>query len=494
MTSKYETSDEMDSMQMASNYLDPKKAEENDFPQLSQSLPKSCELPSLDIYPLENEDSMMNVAFPSNTGSLPDLTNLQCLSPLAASNDMEDHKITSSSNPQNSTQAFVGNYSFPFFPQQQFTQVIDSGINEVGMAPSSISVEQNMEKGSSQHSSCGPSPSPSLQHHHHYDQNILGMSGSNSRSHGHQHGFNTLKQQLRYNQPTRDDLMQMTMEGLTKETRGLSLNNYSQKPEFDVYSQKDLYLMSHQISGDQIGMLCQNSVGLQNSRTPADHSCSAPASPIAHSFPTVEYSEPGYNLSLSKSPFTDSNYHFQQQHQQTRFPQQQQLQQINEFNKTSEQEKHLSLFADSTSPGFGTNQVSHASSVAGYVDTLVESNDNSAEHMEETTFPFPDLFTQDLICNPDNLDMALEFYNMVSSGPGSQLQSPSFLSASNAVSSNFNTAHIPTCIPDIVLTELNILSMIQVYDEQITSQLILLHTSLMLASLIGLTPLTFAFY
>ncbi|XP_022244583.1 CREB-regulated transcription coactivator 1-like isoform X2 [Limulus polyphemus] len=444
MTSKYDTSDEMDSMQMASNYLDPKKAEENVFPQLSQSLPKSSEMPAVDIYPLENEDSMMHIALPSNTGSLPDLTNLQCLSPLAAPNDMEDRRISSSSSLQNSTQAFIGNCPFPFFPQQQLTQVI-------GLVPSSINVEPGREQGSSQHSNCGPSPSPSSRHHHHYGQNILGMVGSSSRSHSHQHGFHTLKQQLRYNQPTRHDLMQMTMEGLTKGTRGLSLSNYSQKPELDVYSQKDPYLMSHQTSGNQIGMLCQNSVGLQNSRIPADHSCSAPASPIAHSFPTVEYSELGYNLSLSKNPFTDSDYHFQQHHQQTRSPQQQ-LEQIDMFNKTSDQGKHLPMFADSTSPGFGTNQISHATSVAGYVDTPVESGDNSAEDMEGTTFPFPDFFTQDLICNPNSLDMALEFYDMDSSCPGSELQSPSFLSTSNAVSSNFNTTHTPTSIPDIVLT------------------------------------------
>ncbi|ESO89638.1 hypothetical protein LOTGIDRAFT_164942 [Lottia gigantea] len=63
-------------------YWDPKK--------LAQSRPKSCEVPNINIYPSQEQDTgVPNIPISNNTGSLPDLTVLHFPSPLATPLDVD---------------------------------------------------------------------------------------------------------------------------------------------------------------------------------------------------------------------------------------------------------------------------------------------------------------------------------------------------------------------------------------------------------------------
>ncbi|XP_022241775.1 CREB-regulated transcription coactivator 3-like isoform X2 [Limulus polyphemus] len=435
---------EMDYAQLSSNVCDPKKQQEdNILSHLSQSLPKSSEIPDVDIYPLVDESSLMHIAMSSNTGSLPDLTNLQFPSPLATPIDIEDHTgtlITSPYNSRSSPQTMSGNLSSTLSPTQQHTHAIETGLSEVGLTPLTPVVGHSGDRGGSRHSSPGPSPSPSSRHRHHHNQNILVIGGGSSRSRGHQHVSHTLKQQ-----------------GLAKETKGLSLNNYSsQQSELGVYLEQQAYsASSHNIYGNKPEALSQISMGLYHNSGPSDHSCSAPTSPVAHSISPVDSPGLGFSLPLNKSPFTDTNYYFQQHHQQAKSLQQQ-LEQIKMLNEATEQTDQLSVFSDNNSPGIGNIPMSHTSSGSGYAAVDVRSSGKSETLVEGTKFLYPDVLAQDMMSNQDTLEMAIQLYGMDSSGSDTHLQSPSFLSTSNVLSSSHpptpKTPQTPTSIPDIVLT------------------------------------------
>ncbi|XP_022253081.1 CREB-regulated transcription coactivator 3-like isoform X2 [Limulus polyphemus] len=435
LSQKKGLSNEKDSTQTSSNVWDPRKQPENNIlPSLSQSLPKSGEVPSIDVYPLDDESSLMHIAMSNNTGSLPDLTNLQFPSPLATPIDIEDHTgalVSSSYSPRNSPQAISGNFPSSLSPQQQHVHIIGPEINEVGLTlPSSSG-----ERGGSRHSSPGPSPSPSSRHRHHHNQNMLVIGSGSSRSRGHQHGSHTLKQQ-----------------GMSKETKGLSLNTYTQQTKLGVYPEQQAYPTSCDSYGNRSGTLSQVSIGLYHSNGPLDHSCSAPTSPVAHSVSPVDSCELGSNLSLSKSPFTDTDYYFQQ-HQQPATTLQQQQEQVKMLNETAEQKDQISILADNISSG--NSPMSQTTSGIGYVD-VVRLFDKKAELVEGTKLLYPDVFAQGLLGDQETLEMAIQFYGMVSSGSEAYIQSPPFLSSSNVLPSNHpttpKTPQTPTSIPDIVLT------------------------------------------
>ncbi|XP_077988889.1 CREB-regulated transcription coactivator 1-like isoform X2 [Glandiceps talaboti] len=76
---------------------DPKKVH---LLQSSQSRPRSCEVPGINIYP-SDQDSGAHIPISNNTGSLPDLTNLHFPSPLATPLDAEDQTSNSLANTAN---------------------------------------------------------------------------------------------------------------------------------------------------------------------------------------------------------------------------------------------------------------------------------------------------------------------------------------------------------------------------------------------------------
>ncbi|XP_078658221.1 CREB-regulated transcription coactivator 1-like isoform X9 [Branchiostoma floridae x Branchiostoma belcheri] len=72
--------------QLGQKPWDPKKHQ-----QVGTGRPKSCEVPGISIYPsAEQETNHPHIPISNNTGSLPDLTNLQFPSPLATPLDVED--------------------------------------------------------------------------------------------------------------------------------------------------------------------------------------------------------------------------------------------------------------------------------------------------------------------------------------------------------------------------------------------------------------------
>ncbi|XP_052277227.1 CREB-regulated transcription coactivator 1-like isoform X3 [Dreissena polymorpha] len=74
---------------------DPKKMDEfDDFHQnyQLQQRPKSCEVPNINIYPSAEQELQVHIPISSNTGSLPDLTNIQFPSPLQTPLDLEEQQ------------------------------------------------------------------------------------------------------------------------------------------------------------------------------------------------------------------------------------------------------------------------------------------------------------------------------------------------------------------------------------------------------------------
>lgn len=205
--------------------------------------------------------------------------------------------------------------------------------------------------------------------------------------------------------------------------------------------------------GNKPEALSQISAGLYHNSGPSDHSCSAPTSPVAHSISPVDSPGLGVSLPLSKSPFTDTNYYFQ--HHQAKSLQQQ-LEQIKMLNEISEQNDPLSVFRDNSSPSIGNIPTSHTSSGSGYAAVDLRSSGKSETLVEGTKFLYPDVLAQGMIGDMDTLEMAIQLYGMGSSRLDTQLQSPSFLSTSNVLSSSHpptpKTPQTPTSIPDIVLT------------------------------------------
>ncbi|XP_050401130.2 CREB-regulated transcription coactivator 1 isoform X2 [Patella vulgata] len=69
---------------MQRGYWDPKK--------LAQSRPKSCEVPNINIYPSQDQDSGIHIPISNNTGSLPDLTVLHFPSPMVTPLDVDEQQ------------------------------------------------------------------------------------------------------------------------------------------------------------------------------------------------------------------------------------------------------------------------------------------------------------------------------------------------------------------------------------------------------------------
>ncbi|XP_014786709.1 CREB-regulated transcription coactivator 1 isoform X2 [Octopus bimaculoides] len=79
---------EENSVQDNMKYWDPKK--------LGQVRPKSCEVPNINIYPSQEQDSGVHIPISNHAGSLPDLSVLQFPSPLATPLDEEEQNFASS--------------------------------------------------------------------------------------------------------------------------------------------------------------------------------------------------------------------------------------------------------------------------------------------------------------------------------------------------------------------------------------------------------------
>ncbi|GIY14471.1 CREB-regulated transcription coactivator 1 [Caerostris extrusa] len=156
------------------NMVDGNAMHENDqqqFVSLQQSRPKSCEVPGINIYPSQDESGSIHVPISSNTGSLPDLTNLHIPPPLMTPLDVEDQTglvnsgVQMHHSPPNTTTLSPSSL-------QHQTRILGSSLSGGTLITTSSG-------GGSRHSSPGPSPSPpSRRRHHHNLTNLVIGSGS----------------------------------------------------------------------------------------------------------------------------------------------------------------------------------------------------------------------------------------------------------------------------------------------------------------------------
>ncbi|GIY30013.1 CREB-regulated transcription coactivator 1 [Caerostris darwini] len=167
------------------SYWDPKKQQ---FVPLQQSRPKSCEVPGINIYPSQDESGSIHVPISSNTGSLPDLTNLHIPPPLMTPLDVEDQTglvnsgVQMHHSPPNTTTLSPSSL-------QHQTRILGSSLSGGTLITTSSG-------GGSRHSSPGPSPSPSSRRRHHHNLTNLVIGSGSPRHHGYQH--TVLQHQVRY--------------------------------------------------------------------------------------------------------------------------------------------------------------------------------------------------------------------------------------------------------------------------------------------------------
>ncbi|KAF8793758.1 CREB-regulated transcription coactivator 1 like protein [Argiope bruennichi] len=168
------------------SYWDPKKQQL--VPTLQQSRPKSCEVPGINIYPSQDESGSVHVPISSNTGSLPDLTNLHFPPPLTTPLDVEDQTGLVNSCVQ-----------MPHSPPNTSTLSPSSLQHQTHILGTSLSggtLITTSPSGGSRHSSPGPSPSPSSRRRHHHNLTNLVIGSGSPRHHGYQH--TVLQNQVRY--------------------------------------------------------------------------------------------------------------------------------------------------------------------------------------------------------------------------------------------------------------------------------------------------------
>ncbi|GFW92024.1 CREB-regulated transcription coactivator 1 [Trichonephila clavipes] len=221
------------------SYWDPKKQQ---LIPLQQSRPKSCEVPGINIFPSQDESGSVHVPISSNTGSLPDLTNLHFPPPLTTPLDAEDQTGLANScvqmphSPPNTTTLSPSSL-------QHQTHILGTSLSGGTLITTSTG-------GGSRHSSPGPSPSPSSRRRHHHNLTNLVIGSGSPRHHGYQH--TVLQQQVRYkpqghnhhhhhhhHHHQHQNRSWINMEGLTMDTNALSLETYPQQtPQFGIYPQQ----------------------------------------------------------------------------------------------------------------------------------------------------------------------------------------------------------------------------------------------------------------
>lgn len=189
------------------------------------SRPKSCEVPGITIYPTQEDLNAPHHHIPisSNTGSLPDLTNLDFPAPLTTPIDAEDQTVIQPGSPyslQNSPQSPHSSTLSP--PPSTLTSQHMSGNvllqpgpggggggTIVGVNNNSV-VVNNTVVANHRQTSPGPSPSPTSsrrRHHHNLNNLVIGNPRHHSGSSSPQH------QQVCYDQRhVRNDAPRITVE------------------------------------------------------------------------------------------------------------------------------------------------------------------------------------------------------------------------------------------------------------------------------------------
>ncbi|GBN22480.1 CREB-regulated transcription coactivator 1 [Araneus ventricosus] len=430
------------------SYWDPKKQQL--VPSLQQSRPKSCEVPGINIFPSQDESGSVHVPISSNTGSLPDLTNLHFPPPLTTPLDVEDQTglvncVQMSHSPPNTTTLSPSSLHHQ-------THILGTSLSGGTLITTSPS-------GGSRHSSPGPSPSPSSRRRHHHNLTNLVIGSGSPRHHGYQHtvlqnqvrykpqGHNHHHQQQHHHHHHHLNRSWINMEGLTMDTNALSLETYPQQtPQFGIYPQqqhssqtKNAQTFGYEPTTPTSPTLPQLPMGSYRSTSPADHSCSAPTSPVSHSLSPSSSPGLGSNTTLSNNAYTDSNYYVQ--HQQT--------------NALQHQLEQFKMMSDNCS---NSNNVGSHNNTAMFLATVdsgggVGPPDGDISLLNQSGLQFSSQLSPGLNTTQEMDNTML--YSITSLGSDSQLQSPTLYTKSSVISSHQTTPQTPqtpTSIPDIILT------------------------------------------
>ncbi|XP_055928787.1 CREB-regulated transcription coactivator 1-like isoform X4 [Argiope bruennichi] len=446
------------------SYWDPKKQQL--VPTLQQSRPKSCEVPGINIYPSQDESGSVHVPISSNTGSLPDLTNLHFPPPLTTPLDVEDQTGLVNSCVQ-----------MPHSPPNTSTLSPSSLQHQTHILGTSLSggtLITTSPSGGSRHSSPGPSPSPSSRRRHHHNLTNLVIGSGSPRHHGYQH--TVLQNQVRYKPQGHNHHHQqqqhhhhhhhhnrswINMEGLTMDTNALSLETYPQQtPQFGIYPQQQQQPSSQTKNAQTFGYepttptsptLPQLPMGSYRSTSPADHSCSAPTSPVSHSLSPSSSPGLGSNNTLSNNAYTDSNYYVQ--HQQTNALQHQ----LEQFKMVGDLQLCECFFMMSDNCSNSNNVGSH-NNTAMFLATVDSGggggpSDGDISLLNQSGLQFSSQLSPGLNTTQEMDNTML--YSITSLGSDPQLQSPTLYTKSSVISSHQTTPQTPqtpTSIPDIILT------------------------------------------
>ncbi|XP_067123659.1 CREB-regulated transcription coactivator 1 isoform X2 [Centruroides vittatus] len=426
------------------NYWDPKKQQTVLLP---QSRPKSCEVPGINVFPSQEENALMmhHVPMSNNTGSLPDLTNLHFPPPLTTPLDVEDQTATCTSyNQQTLLHPNTSTLSPPSLtPQRHHT-------HGLGPSVSGGTLIQTCGGGGSRHSSPGPSPSPSSRRRHHHNLTNIVIGGCSPRHHSH-HETRSLQQQQQQqvcNLPYGHEAPRITVEGLTVDTNALSLDSYvSHQQSFGVYPQQSPNTHQnfvYETAAPTSPTLPQISTGSYRSTSPADHSCSAPTSPVSHSFSPASSPGLGPTSSLSKSPFTDTNY-YQHQQQQT--------------SALQHQLEQFKMIPESNLVCSSTNSNTVHTNAAMYMPSMDSCDCGPSVEGDilmgrSLGLHYSDNISHGINSSQDGLGNSVMYYNIPNLSSEAPLQSPTLYSKT-VISQHTapQTPQTPTSIPDIILTD-----------------------------------------
>ncbi|XP_076350253.1 CREB-regulated transcription coactivator 1-like isoform X2 [Tachypleus tridentatus] len=420
--------------------------------------PKSCEVPDINIYPSQEESSLIHVPISNNTGSLPDLTNLHFPSPLATPLDIEDHSglVYSQHSPSQSNVVTYSHVS-SLSPQQHHTHGIGPNVSSGTLIQPTAGVGG---AGGSRHNSPGPSPSPSSRRRHHHNSNNLMIGSSNLRH----HGLHSSQQQVCYSSP-RHEPPRITVEGLTIDTNALSLNNYlPQQPTFGMYPQQQSNQSPHHNYG-QGQALSQSQcpqmmpVGPYHSNSVADHSSSVPNSPVSQNFSPINSPGLGPSLSLNKGPFTDNNNYTFHQHQQNHHANilHHQLEQYDVVGESFEEPDQFVMFPQRRNTT--SNKNVSPPNVSTMYHTNFDSVDGSGSQVtadvgmgERNQFHYADLQGEGLPRPQDGVDTNIMYYGISSTVSEPHHHSPTLYSKSTVISSVPQSSPQTPQTPTIILT------------------------------------------
>ncbi|XP_071499300.1 CREB-regulated transcription coactivator 1-like [Diadema antillarum] len=350
---------------------DPKKGQ-----QQLQSRPRSCEVPGINICPSEQPDANP-IPISSNTGSLPDLTNLHIPSPLPTPLDPEDQTYNHSGSNTNLSQSMpsghlgvMGNHSLPqvttHSPQVSPQMSPQAGRRQVMSNPGSPVVLNQQRRHltpSPQGIPLDQTPSIVVDHHqdtpnHHTQQQVAQQQQQQQQQQQLVNQGNIFQHQQHAQQHSQQSPQQQAQQ------QGQQQQHHHSNPQSPQHNvPPSLTLDMSQMAALQAQMQHYRDKQMMGSNV----SCSSPTSPVSNPnnspLPSpgggaVPLGSPGsvspVHVGMSPSLFNDA-YYQQQQQQQTNALQYK----FEQFNMMQGSEGKQKTTSTPTSPTFVVTQHEH---------------------------------------------------------------------------------------------------------------------------------------